>query len=134
MKPEEYLVDGGFVSRHEIDEMSQPRREGVVSAPVPQLKHAAAGPHVVRQSDSEAVAAWRSRMATDEAKEIYKDRASTAECVNALARRRGLIRLAVRGRLKVKAIALWHALAHNLIRATGLRAMAAVRVELSVAA
>ena len=34
---------------------------------------------------------------------------------------RGLIRLLVRGLAKVKAIALWHALAHNLLRAAALR-------------
>ncbi len=61
-------------------------------------------------------------MATDDAKAIYKDRASTAECVNALTRGRGLILLLVRGVVKVKAIALWQALAHNLLRAAQLRA------------
>ena len=46
---------------------------------------------------------------------LYKDRAATAECVNALARNRGLMRLLVRGR-KVKGVALLFALAHNLMR------------------
>jgi hypothetical protein len=64
-------------------------------------------------------------MAGAEAKAIYKERAATAECVNARARNRGLIRLRVRGQLKSKAIALWHALAHNLMRAVSLRAAAA---------
>ena len=36
------------------------------------------------------MAAWRQRMASAEAQLIYKDRAVTAECVNALARNRGL--------------------------------------------
>lgn len=36
-------------------------------------------------------------MASDEAKEIYKQRAVTAECVNAQARNRGLLRMPVRG-------------------------------------
>ena len=60
-------------------------------------------------------------MGTEEAKAIYKERASTAECVNALARNRGLVLLRVRGRIKVKAIALWYALAHDLLRAATLR-------------
>ena len=68
---------------------------------------------------------WRERMGTDQAKAIYKERAATAECVNAQARGRGLLRLLVRGLAKVKAIALWHALAHNLLRAATLRAAAA---------
>ena len=64
---------------------------------------------------------WRERMGTEEAKEIYKDRAATAECVNAIARNRGLQQFRVRGLIKVKAILLWHALAHNLIRIFALR-------------
>ena len=40
-------------------------------------------PHVPREGDSAAVGAWRKRMATDEAKTIYKQRAATAETVNA---------------------------------------------------
>jgi IS5 family transposase len=63
-------------------------------------------------------------MATDQAKAIYKDRAATAECINALARGRGLIRVWVRGLVKVKAVALWYALAHNLLRAAHLRGAA----------
>lgn len=72
------------------------------------------------------MADWRARMATEVAKAIYKDRAATAECVNAQARNRGLIRLLVRGLRKVQAIALWLALAHNLICGVRLRAAVAV--------
>jgi hypothetical protein len=64
-------------------------------------------------------------MATPQAKTIYKDRAATAECVNALARNRGLQRFLVRGMAKAKAVALWFALAHNLARITSLRAATA---------
>jgi IS5 family transposase len=53
-------------------------------------------------------------MATDEAKAIYRERAATAEWINAQARNRGLTRFLVRGIDKVKAVALWHALAHNM--------------------
>ena len=55
-------------------------------------------------------------MATEEAKERYKERAATAECVNAQARNRGLQRLPVRGLDKIKGVALLFALAHNLER------------------
>ena len=60
-------------------------------------------------------------MGTAEAKELYKDRAATAECVNAIARNRGLQRFGVRGRKKARAIGLWFALAHNLMRTIALR-------------
>ena len=52
-------------------------------------------------------------MGTD-AKAIYKERAATAECVNAQARSRGLTRLLVRGVEKVKAAACWCGPAHNM--------------------
>jgi len=51
--------------------------------------------------DSPALAEFRQRMATDEAQEIYKQRAATAECVNAQARNRGLGQFRVRGQPKV---------------------------------
>ena len=60
-------------------------------------------------------------MATAAAKELYKDRAATAECVNAIARNRGLGRFGVRGREKARAVSLWFALAHNLMRTIVLR-------------
>jgi hypothetical protein len=72
-------------------------------------------------ADTDAVAAWRQRMATPGAQEIYKERASTAECVNALARNRGRQQFVVRGLRKIRAVVLWFALAHNLIRAAFLR-------------
>ena len=56
-------------------------------------------------------------MGSDEAKANYKQRAATAECVNAQARNRGLRQFLVRGNEKVRAVLLWYALAHNLMRA-----------------
>ena len=53
---------------------------------------------------------------------VYKERAATAECVNAIARNRNLDQVRVRGRPKVLAVVLWYALAHNLMRAVALRA------------
>ena len=50
----------------------------------------------------------------------YKKRAQ-AECPNAWARRMGLTRLSVRGTDKARAVLLWFALAHNMLRAFALR-------------
>ncbi len=61
-------------------------------------------------------------MGTDEAKRIYRERAASAECVNAIARNRGLTAFRVRSRRKARAVLLWFALAHNLMRAVSLRA------------
>ena len=53
-------------------------------------------------------------MDRDDAKAIYRRRGQI-EWVNAGMRNRGLVRLPVRGKLKVKAVLLWQALAHNLL-------------------
>ena len=60
-------------------------------------------------------------MASQAAKEIYKWRAATSECVNAIAHNRGMIAFVVRGLHKVKAVALWFALLHTLWRGRALR-------------
>ena len=60
-------------------------------------------------------------MGTASAKAIYKERASTAEWVNAQARNRGLYAVRVRGVQKVLIVALWYALAHNFVRSKVLR-------------
>jgi hypothetical protein len=124
-KPGEMLVDGGFVKKADIDQVSPPQGGTIVYAPVMESKDPQRDPHTPREDDSPAVAEWRKRMATPEAKAIYRERASTAECVNALARNRGLQRFLVRGLRKVKAVVLLYALAHNLLRAVALRAAAA---------
>ncbi len=123
--PAEMLVDGGFAQHDEIDAVSEPAVGGTVYAPVPKPKDPKGDRFAPKPTDSVAVAAWRQRMATEPAKTIYKERAATAECVNALARGRGLVGLLVRGLKKVQAIALWYALAQNVMRAAPLRAAVA---------
>lgn len=116
-KPEAWLVDGGFVGHAQIEQAAE---HTVVYGPVPAPKDKTVDAHQAKATDSAAVAAWRSRMATDEAKAIYKKRAATAECVNAQARNRGLQQFRVRGLAKVKCVMLIFALAHNLMRMAAL--------------
>jgi Transposase DDE domain len=113
------LVDGGFANHDDIKtvQTGAGQRCGCqVYAPVPKPKKKEVDRHAPHPGDRAEVAEWRHRMATDEAKEIYKQRAATAECVNAQARNRGLVLLLVRGVQKVKAIALWFATVHNMAR------------------
>jgi len=114
------LVDGGFVTKEDIEAVSD---RTTVYAPVQQPKDPTRDPHVPLPTDTPALAAWRERMGTPEAQAIYRERAATAECVNAQARNRGLRQLCVRGLAKVRVIALWYALAHNLMRAFALGAL-----------
>jgi transposase len=113
------LVDGGFAAKEDIAAVGE---RTTVYAPVQQPKDPTRDPHAPLARDLPAVAAWRERMGTPEAQAIYRERAATAECVNAQARNRGLRQLGVRGLAKVKVIALWYALAHNLMRAVVLGA------------
>jgi transposase len=117
-RPAQCLVDGGY-ARH--DEIEQAQARGTtVYAPVPKPKDPTRDRYVALPGDSQAIAQWRERMGTAAAKDIYKQRAATAECVNAIARGRGLTQFLVRGLSKVKAVALWFAIAHNMMRAISL--------------
>jgi transposase len=129
--PEEYLVDGGFASHDGIEQAS--KRGTTVYAPVPKPKDGARDPHARLATDSNAIGDWRERMGTEEAKAIYKDRAATAECVNAIARNRGLQQFRVRGRRKVKTVLLWYALAHNMMRGIALRLQQAAQPNCAMA-
>jgi transposase len=123
--PGQWLVDGGFPS-HEQLEAASPKT--VIYAPVPEPRAKKDGQgkavpldkHEPKPGDSPAVIEWRRRMASDEAAEIYKQRAATAECVNAQARNRGLLRMPVRGLCRMKSVVGLFALAHNLLRTAAL--------------
>lgn len=113
--PQEHLVDGGFANKASVDTMTG---QGVtVYAPVQKPKKPEVNPYEPKAGDSEAVAAWRQRMGTPQAKEIYKQRCSTVETVNADAREhRGLDAFVVRGLKKVRCVVLWFAITYNILR------------------
>lgn len=138
--PEQWLVDGGYVAHQQIEAVADKTE---VYGPVPELptrkdkqnkqdaqrhqiepsnqtEQVPQDKYAAKSSDSAQVASWRARMGQPEAQTIYRDRAATAECVNALARNRGLVRMPVRGLPKVRCVALLYALAHNLMRAVSL--------------
>jgi transposase len=116
--PSESLADGGFAGLNDIEEATE--LGTTVYAPVAKPKDTTRDPYVPLATDSQVIAQWRARMGTPEAKAIYKQRAATVECVNALARNRGLQRLLVRGQAKARAILLWFAITHNLMRSLSL--------------
>lgn len=119
-RPKEYLADGGFAKNEDIERIGAAGT--TVYMPVQASKDPNRSPHTPREGDGPEVAAWRQRMGTPEAQAIYKERASSAECVNALARNRGLQQFRVRGLAKVKAVVLLYVLVHNLLRVGALRA------------
>lgn len=67
--------------------------------------------------DDPALVAWRARMETDEAKQLYRARASLCELMNAhLRTHHGVERFLVRGLTKVTCVALLAAIASNLLQ------------------
>jgi transposase len=120
-RPKEALVDGRVASLKDIEKVQGGKKKCTVYAPVDKPKKEGVDRYAPKATDSKEVAEWRKRMGTPEAKKIYKERAATAECVNAQARNRGLQQLTVRGVEKVKAVALWFASAHNMARSFALQ-------------
>jgi hypothetical protein len=113
-RPAAHLVDGGFVK---LDEIEGAAAHGTKVYAPPQAKKKGESPdYEPKPDDTPAVAAWRQRMGTQEAKDIYKERAATAELVNADAKEHRGMKLRVRGLDKVLAVALLHALTFNLMR------------------
>ncbi len=112
-------MDGGFTTREAITTLEQ--RGVTVYAPVrlPKTK-AEDDRYRPRYRDTPEVVAWRERMATEEAKTIYKQRGATAEWTNAQVCAHGLTKFTVRGIANATSIVLLVAVAHNLLRWTSL--------------
>lgn len=113
-QPEDGLYDGGYVSKESVDTVNE---HGVTMyAPLPERK-TTPDPLVIKPTDSPALRALKERMASDEGKAIYRERAATAETVNAdLKTWRSLDRFLVRGKRKALCVLLWNALAYNILR------------------
>jgi hypothetical protein len=113
---EQHLVDGGYLRKDDIEQADAQRVELFVP-PKSAKSHRNRGRELEpRRGDSEAVLRWKQRMASEEGKEIYKQRAATSETVNAdLRSYRGLTQMTVRGLAKARCVALWCALAYNVM-------------------
>jgi hypothetical protein len=115
-KVQEHLLDGGYLRTQDIEEAHQ---QGVaLFVPPKAARHAGRRGRELepKPGDSEAVRAWKQRMRSGEGKQIYRQRAATSETVNAELRTcRGLSRIGVRGLAKARCVALWCALAYNVM-------------------
>jgi transposase len=113
-KVKQHLMDGGYLRNDDI------QQAGNVELYVPPKP--ARSPHQQgrelepKPGDSESTLQWKTRMASDEGKKIYKQRAATSETINGdLRTHRGLTQMTVRGTDKMKCVALWCALAYNVL-------------------
>ena len=123
-RPANYLVDGGFVNNASITEVEKTGTR--VIAPIRDekgMKERGTDPHKRQLKDSDEVAVFRKRMASEESKELYKKRSSIAEYPNAEFRNRGMQQFRVRGLKKVRAVTLLYAISFNFMRMLNLGCM-----------
>jgi transposase len=115
-KVEEHLLDGGYLRTEDLEE-AHPQGVALFVPPKPARNPQRRGQELEpKAGDSEAVRAWKQRMRSEEGKQIYQQRAATSETVNAdLRTYRGLGRILVRGLAKARCVALWCALAYNVM-------------------
>ena len=109
-------MDGGYLR---MEDIVQAHQQGVeLFVPPKPAKNPENRGHELepKPSDSEAIRAWKQRMASEEGQNIYRQRASTSETVNAdLRTYRGLAPFTVRGLNKINCVTLWCALDDNLM-------------------
>lgn len=115
--PDHYTVDGGFATKEDITQVEQ--KGSQVAAPMThadRIEERGGDPYARRATDNDTMAAFRTRMRTDEAKAVLRRRPSIAEFPNAECRNRGLHQFRVRGLAKVRTVSLWYAITFNFMR------------------
>lgn len=128
--PDRLLVDTNYATNADIAALAS-RPEGAVTvyAPPPPereaVKPASAAHRAYRRSrEPAAIRQWRDRMDSEEGQSVFKRR-RRIELVHAHTKARGFDRIGLRGLAKAQVVALWHALAHNLLAGHRLRTAAA---------
>lgn len=115
--PKKYLIDCGFNAKDDITTVEKNGSD--VLAPIhgeARMRAKGTDPYARQRNESDEMFAFRQRMATDEAQQLYKQRPSIAEFPNAECRNRGLQQFRVRGLEKVRTVSLWYAITFNFMR------------------
>ncbi len=109
--PKVVLADGGHAKREDIIAM---KGKGI-DVLVPPADNARSIEDLKRQGEAPEVIAWRERMETPEAKELYRARAGLCELTNAHQKsHHGITQFLVKGVDKVICVVLLSAIASNL--------------------
>ena len=123
--PAKALVDSAYATQESVTAAETAGTKVVSTIPrAEQLKQHGKDPHERQRRDTDEYAQFRARMAEPEYQALYKLRPSIAEFPNADCRNRNLRQFRVRGLVKVKAVAIWSALAFNFLRLIGLGVLA----------
>jgi transposase len=115
-KVQQQLLDGGYLRNRDIERAHEQAVELFMPPKGARTARNRGRELQARRRDSAAIRAWKQRMASEEGQEIYRQRAATSETINAdLRTYRGLTQLTVRGLHKARCVALWCALAYNVM-------------------
>ncbi|MEI8125899.1 MAG: transposase [Parachlamydiaceae bacterium] len=110
--PKRWLADSAYANKTDTADVEANFPDTTLySPPTGNGKADALSP---RKSDTPAMKRLRERMSTEESQIIYKNRGSTAEFANAVAKNRGMTEFKVRGIKKVKNMAMLYAVVHNM--------------------
>ena len=124
--PENLLVDTHYATCEDIAALAVHAAGPVkVFAPTPTERDDVSPSTLAKRNSQRArepqsVKEWRSRMATQAGQEVFRLR-KLIERINGNLKNHGFGFIPVRGLIKAKAVALWHALANNLMAAHRLR-------------
>jgi transposase len=122
--PQQVLVDSAYATQDSVTVAESAGTKVVSTIPrASQLIEHGKDPYAKQRRDTKEYVLFRARMAQPQYQKLYQSRPSIAEFPNADCRNRNLRQFRVRGLTKVKAVALWHALAFNLLRLVGLGVM-----------
>lgn len=115
-KVQQQLLDGGYLRNRDIERAHEQGVELFVPPKGARTEKNRGRELQPQRRDSAAIRAWKQRMASEEGQKIYRQRAATSETINAdLRTYRGLTQLTVRGLHKARCVALWCALAYNVM-------------------
>jgi transposase len=124
-RPQQALVDSAYATQDSVTRAESAGTKVVSTIPrACELIEHGKDPYAKQRRDTQEYALFRARMAEPEYQRLYQLRPSIAEFPNADCRNRNLKQFRVRGLVKVKAVALWHALAFNFLRMIDLKVLA----------
>jgi transposase len=124
--PAQALVDSAYATQESVTVAETVGTKVISTIPrADQLKRNGKDPYERQRRDTAEYVQFRARMSEPDYQELYKSRPSIAEFPNADCRNRNLRQFRVRGLAKVKAVAIWSALAFNFMRLIRLNALAA---------
>jgi transposase len=110
--PQRHIADGGFTN---IEDIEWAHGKGIeVFCPAKQSKKGT-DPYKARSRDGEGTSAWRGRMGSEAGKAQYQIR-TICECIHARWRHWRLWQVTVRGREKVRSVALLYAFTNNVLQ------------------